>query len=132
MKKIKRHFKFILVFSIVIFINLHLTSLAFELEEETDYVWLEEEITSASINKTDEPKLNSRCAVVYDRNSKSVIYGKNENKRVPMASTTKIMTAIVLLENLGVKNELSLDTEIEVCKEAGAIRRFKARTKKRR
>ena len=38
-----------------------------------------------------------------------------------MASTTKIMTAIVLLENLGINNNLTLDSEIEVCKQAGAI-----------
>ena len=38
-----------------------------------------------------------------------------------MASTTKIMTAIVLLENIEKNNNLTLDTEVEVCKEAGAI-----------
>nr|MCR5146227.1 D-alanyl-D-alanine carboxypeptidase [Clostridia bacterium] len=47
----------------------------------------------------DEPVLNSRIAVAIDRKSGKVIWGKNENKRTAMASTTKIMTAIVLLEN---------------------------------
>ena len=44
---------------------------------------------------SDEPVLNSRIAVAYDRKSGNVIWGKNENKRSAMASTTKIMTAIV-------------------------------------
>ena len=47
----------------------------------------------------DEPILNSRIAVAYDRKSGKVIWGKNENKKSAMASTTKIMTSIILLEN---------------------------------
>lgn len=63
-----------------------------------------EEITQEDyvqvINQTkDEPTLNSRIAVAYDRKSGEVIWGKDENKRTAMASTTKIMTAIVTLEN---------------------------------
>lgn len=50
-------------------------------------------------NSKEEPKINSRAAVVYDRKSKKIIWGKKENERRPMASTTKIMTAIVVLEN---------------------------------
>ena len=38
-----------------------------------------------------------------------------------MASTTKIMTAIVLLENLEVNNNLTLETKVEVCKQAASI-----------
>ena len=47
-----------------------------------------------------EPKqLNSRRYAIYDRASGTCMYGKNENKQTAMASTTKIMTAIVVLEN---------------------------------
>lgn len=52
--------------------------------------------TSAEMNK--EPEINSRVAIIYDRKSKEVIWGKKENERRKMASTTKIMTAIVILE----------------------------------
>ena len=110
---------------IILFINLLLimqtNTFAYEIEEPTDYIWLQEEIQNTSVNLTDEPKLNSRYAVVLDRNSKAILFAKNENQRVPMASTTKIMTAIVLLENLEIDNNLSLNTQIEVCKQAGAI-----------
>lgn len=44
-------------------------------------------------------KLNSRIGLIFDRNSKRILYEKNGLKQVPMASTTKIMTAIVVLEN---------------------------------
>ena len=120
MQFLKKHARTLLILNLILVINLNIVSFGFEEEEETDYIWLEEEITNVSTAVTDEPKLNSRCAVVFDRSSKTVLFGKNENKRVPMASTTKIMTAIVLLENLGNKN-LSLDTKIKVYKDAASI-----------
>ncbi len=43
--------------------------------------------------------LNARSAIILDRTSKNILYGKNEYRKVKMASTTKIMTAIVILEN---------------------------------
>ena len=39
----------------------------------------------------DEPILNSRIAIAYDRKSGNVIWGKDENKRTAMASTTNVM-----------------------------------------
>lgn len=47
----------------------------------------------------EEPVINSRAAIVYDRTSGSILFGKNENEKRKMASTTKIMTAIIVLEN---------------------------------
>lgn len=57
---------------------------------------------------SDEPALNSRIAVAYDRKSGNVIWGKNENKRSAMASTTKIMTAIVLIENTDLSQTITV------------------------
>ena len=71
------------------------------------------EINEVSANVSDEPVLNSRKCVVYDRISKTIIYGKNENVKSAMASTTKIMTAIVVLENT------DLNQEVVVSKKAG-------------
>lgn len=45
------------------------------------------------------PTINARHAVVLDRKSKTVLFGKNENEKCKMASTTKIMTSIVVIEN---------------------------------
>ena len=49
--------------------------------------------------KTEEVDISSRIALIYDRASGRILYEKNGNKQTPMASTTKIMTAIVVLEN---------------------------------
>lgn len=58
--------------------------------------------------------LNSHSCIVIDRTSKYILYGKNENDKVKMASTTKIMTAIVVLEHS------SLDKTVEVSKKAAS------------
>lgn len=44
-------------------------------------------------------KIISEGAIVFDAKTGRVLYGKNENKKLPMASTTKIMTLIIALEN---------------------------------
>ena len=43
-------------------------------------------------------KIYSRSYISYERNTKTILFGKKINEKVPMASTTKIMTAILLLE----------------------------------
>ena len=54
---------------------------AFEIEEETDFIWLQNEIMDVSTKAIEEPEINSRYAVVIDRESKKVLYGKEENKK---------------------------------------------------
>ena len=54
--------------------------------------------TSAELSENS-LNLNSRNCVVLDRVSKQKLFGKSEDKKVKMASTTKIMTAIVVIEN---------------------------------
>lgn len=67
--------------------------------------------TSASISE--KPlNLNSRYCVVLDRASKQKLFGKSEDKQVKMASTTKIMTAIIVIENY------DLNKQAEISKKA--------------
>ena len=65
------------------------------LENEFDFSSI---LSSSSVSNT-EPIINSRAAIILDRNSKFILYGKKENEKRKMASTTKIMTAIVVIEN---------------------------------
>lgn len=53
--------------------------------------------------------INARCAIAMDCKTKTVLYDKNGNDLVPMASTTKIMTALVAIKygNLDRKVEIS-------------------------
>ena len=55
--------------------------------------------TSARTSEEDDLKIDSKIAVAYDRASGRVVWGKNEEQKTAMASTTKIMTAIVVIEN---------------------------------
>lgn len=65
----------------------------------------------SSNNVSSEPVLNSRIAVVYDRKSGRVIWGKNENKKSAMASTTKIMTAIIAIENSDLTQTITVSSK---------------------
>lgn len=108
--------KKILYKSFIIFLFiLQIGSLSYcdEMDEEIIDVSSEiEASTQSSANKSEIPNVNSRSCVVLDRNSNKILYGKNEKNKVKMASTTKIMTAIVVIENH------SLDQTVEASKKA--------------
>lgn len=53
----------------------------------------------------EEPKINAISAVVVDGDTGRILWGRNENKPMAMASTTKIMTALVALENSDITKE---------------------------
>lgn len=71
----------------------------------------------------DLPKINSRYAVVIDKNNKTVIYGKNENTKTKMASTTKIMTCLVVLENANLRDVV--ETSAKAAGTGGSKLKFK-------
>ena len=108
--------KFLSIILLIIILSISPVSLAYE-EDETaddwDYVWLDEAVQE--VKNSNELSILSRYAVVYDRSSGKVLWGKDENQKVPMASTTKIMTAIVMMENIGIDR---LNEEVTVSKEA--------------
>lgn len=110
--KIKKFLKAFIV--MILLLNLNVTSFAQEEDPDAwDYTWLDEALEESKATK--ELSIFSRYAVVYDRTSGTVLWGKDENTAVPMASTTKIMTAIVMLEQIGTDK---LSEEVIVDKEA--------------
>lgn len=67
-------------------------------EVSTLNLWLPSLDNKISANlKT--PEITAKSALVFDATTKEVLYSKNPTKKLPMASLTKIMTAIVALEN---------------------------------
>lgn len=56
----------------------------------------------------EEPKVNAISAVIVDGDTGRILWGKNENKPMAMASTTKIMTALVALENSDITKETTV------------------------
>ena len=57
------------------------------------------------------PAVSARSAVLIDAKSGTVLYGKDENTRRGMASTTKIMTALVALENASLTDVITVAPE---------------------
>ncbi len=58
----------------------------------------------------EETSLFANAAVLLDADSGRVLYGKNENAVMAMASTTKIMTCIVVLENASLDETLTVSS----------------------
>lgn len=59
--------------------------------------------------------VSARAAALIDADDGKILYEKNANERLPMASTTKIMTALVALESA------SLDTVVTVHPDAVGV-----------
>ncbi|MDR1116760.1 MAG: D-alanyl-D-alanine carboxypeptidase [Oscillospiraceae bacterium] len=57
------------------------------------------------------PKTSAMAYAVYDTASGRFLGGKNTGKTLPMASTTKIMTAITAIERLDIKKEITITKE---------------------
>ena len=98
--------KYKFIFIIIFFIILPTISFADENYEET-ISYLDFDFTyQVSTNTSITPIVNARNAIILDRSSKTVLYEKNGFDMCKMASTTKIMTAIIVLENCKDLNEL--------------------------
>jgi D-alanyl-D-alanine carboxypeptidase/D-alanyl-D-alanine carboxypeptidase (penicillin-binding protein 5/6) len=63
--------------------------------------------TSAA--QTEKPNVSAKAAVLIDGGSGQIIFGKNETARLPVASTTKIMTTLLLLESGDLDTEFTVD-----------------------
>jgi D-alanyl-D-alanine carboxypeptidase len=77
-------------------------------------IWLPNvETVAESRNKT--PEITAEAAIAYDLSEGKLLYGRNIKKRLPMASLTKIMTAIIALQNI------DMDEEFEVSARAAQV-----------
>lgn len=56
-------------------------------------------LTNFIQGKSEEPQISAKSAIIYDITIDKVLYKKNAKEKLPMASITKIMTAVVALEN---------------------------------
>ena len=63
----------------------------------------------------DNLRVNARCAIAIDGETNQILFAQNAFEIVPMASTTKIMTAIIAI-NYG-----DLDREVVISKNAASI-----------
>ena len=70
-------------------------------------------VSFLSSNKAYAFSTSARACAVLEANSGRILFSQNAEKRLPMASTTKIMTAITAIENCA-----DLDKKFEVSKKA--------------
>lgn len=57
------------------------------------------------------PRMRSAIVLIYDENGKKTLHSKNANVVAPVASITKLMTAMVVLDaNLPLDEEISIDS----------------------
>ena len=72
----------------------------------------DEELTSAVFKKTRSPKLGSAIALIYDEKGSRSLYSKNADTVTPIASITKLMTAMVVLDaQLPMEEEISISVQ---------------------
>lgn len=65
-------------------------------------------LVSNSVSAKD-ATVSAKSAILIETSTKNVLYEKNAYTKMPMASTTKIMTAICALENLESKKVIKVD-----------------------
>lgn len=106
MVKNKKAFVLIFIFLILFSSNINVNA-DDEDEENVNEIELQQLVESDAL-PLQEPTINARAAVIYDRTTKQVIWGKNENEKRAMASTTKIMTAIIVIENSNLSDIITI------------------------
>lgn len=67
------------------------------------------------------PQLTAKSAVLINEDSGEILFAKDENTRRPMASTTKIMTALITLETAAANNRIVTITDAMVRVEGSSM-----------
>ena len=58
------------------------------------------------------PVITATAAILIDEDSGRILYSRNANARLPMASTTKIMTAVLALESLKLDAKVTISANV--------------------
>ncbi|MBP6352354.1 MAG: D-alanyl-D-alanine endopeptidase PBP7/8 [Acinetobacter sp.] len=67
------------------------------------------QIRDTSLGYSSQPSVNARAALVMDAQTGEVLYSKNSNMAVPIASITKLMTAVVTADaHLNMSEDITL------------------------
>ncbi|MCD8122838.1 MAG: serine hydrolase [Clostridiales bacterium] len=76
---------------------------------------------SVAVASTEEPTVSAEGAVLLDAATGKVLYGKNENEQFYPASITKIMTALLTLENCSLDDVVTFSASATTDLESGAV-----------
>lgn len=67
--------------------------------------------TSMCYALTEQPEISADAAILIDSSSEKILYSKNENQKMYPASTTKILTAILTIENCNLNDVVTVPYE---------------------
>lgn len=76
-----------------------------------------QEVTGKEEQEEGPITLKSKSGIVIDASSKKVLFEKNSNEEMPMASMTKIMTMLLIMEEIE-KGNINLDDQVTISKNA--------------
>ena len=91
-----------LIITTIIFSCLSSFSYADDITEEISPIPVSTDLTDLNF------EIFSRRAIVYERNSKCILFEKNIDEQCAMASTTKIMTCTLILENCNLQDQVTI------------------------
>ncbi len=110
MKIQKRKLSIILLINIfisILCIYIYQSGIFYRLSQKTIHT----DVTPAVLSPVNTPEINSTIysagAVLLESSTGKMLYGKNENQKLYPASTTKILTAILAIENCSLTDKLT-------------------------
>ncbi len=79
-------------------------------KELENYLFLPEEKDSAPIKNSEvsEIEVNAKAAIILDIAANKALYQKNINEKLPIASLSKLMTALVVLDETDLENVVTI------------------------
>ena len=66
------------------------------------------------------PEISAPCGILMERDTGKILYEKDPHKKLPPASVTKIMTLLIVLENID-SGKIALDDEVTVSEYAAGM-----------
>lgn len=94
------------IFTFFVFFIFVLTSVIFADEIENENIDLN--LIEVSSISSQLPTINSKHAIILEKSTQTVLFEKSAYTQTAMASTTKIMTALIALENSNLKDEVTI------------------------
>lgn len=93
----------------LMFMLLFCSTLAVQAADDGMVLTQDNDLASALLTRTSSPKLSSAIALIYDAQGERSLFTKNADAVAPIASISKLMTAMVVLDA-----QLPLDEEIRI------------------
>lgn len=81
-------------------------------------------LVNSGLAQSPKPFVTAKAAMVMDKKNKRILYAKNQHLKLPIASITKIMTALLVLENL------NLESYTQISYQASQIKSSKVHLRK--